>query len=130
VDAKLTDEVLALVTATAGLTANEIAVSLRASQAEAAQAVRVLQAQGLVRRSPAVAATWSAVGAAGEDGYAPVDAGKDVHGTPWAVSVTVTEKGPGLIVSTGHGDLLFEGAERERYAEAVARAVSPGQVSG
>jgi hypothetical protein len=58
-------------------------------------------------------------------GYAPVDSGRDSDGTPWAVAASI----PGMIVSVGSEDVLLKGEQRDRFAEAVARAVTPGQVS-
>jgi hypothetical protein len=59
------------------------------------------------------------------DGYAPVDSGMDSDGTPWAIAASDA----GLIASVGAEDVLLKGAERDRFAEAVARAVTPGRVT-
>jgi hypothetical protein len=59
------------------------------------------------------------------DGYAPVDSGMDSDGTPWAIAASDV----GLIASVGAEDVLLKDAERDRFAEAVARAVTPGQVT-
>lgn len=58
-------------------------------------------------------------------GFAPVDSGTDSDGTPWAVAASI----PGLIVSVGTEDVFLKGEQRDRFAEAVARAVTPGQVA-
>jgi hypothetical protein len=60
------------------------------------------------------------------DGYAPVDSGTDSDGTPWGIAAS----GSGLTVSVGTEDVLLKGGERDRFAEAVARAVTPGQAAG
>jgi hypothetical protein len=54
-----------------------------------------------------------------------VDSGFDSDGTRWAL--TVTGDGLGLLVSVGFEDALLYGADRDRFAEAAARAVTPGQ---
>jgi hypothetical protein len=59
------------------------------------------------------------------DGYATVDSGTDSAGMPWAIAAGDS----GLIVSVGCEDVLPKGSERDRFAEAVARAVTPGQVT-
>jgi hypothetical protein len=54
-----------------------------------------------------------------------IDSGTDSDGTPWSVAASA----PGMIVSVGAEDVLLKGAGRDRFAEAVARAVTPGQVT-
>lgn len=60
------------------------------------------------------------------DGYVMVDAGLDSRGDAWEVGMHGTD----FIVTLTPGawQLAFEdGSERDRFAEAVARAVTPGQ---
>lgn len=60
-----------------------------------------------------------------DDPYTVVDSGRDTVGTPWEIGVS--DLG-GLMVSSRRG-LILHGKQRDRFAEAVARAVTPGQVT-
>jgi hypothetical protein len=60
------------------------------------------------------------------DGYTEVARGSSAQGWPWEVGVD----GDSLAVSIARGPrMLLDGDERDRFAEAVARAVTPGQVT-
>jgi hypothetical protein len=54
-----------------------------------------------------------------------IDSGRDSDGTPWAIAASDA----GLIASVGTEDVLLKGEQRDRFAEPVARAVTPGQVT-
>lgn len=58
------------------------------------------------------------------DPYTVIDSGKDTVGTSWEVGLS--DLG-GLMVSSARRGLILHGKERDRFAEAVARAVMPGQ---
>lgn len=56
--------------------------------------------------------------------YTRVGEGKDEFGRPWKVFKLGDD---GLVIDT-RTELVLDGAERDRFAEAVARAVTPGHV--
>jgi ferric-dicitrate binding protein FerR (iron transport regulator) len=55
--------------------------------------------------------------------YREIARGTDRYGTPWQVG---TDEGA-LTVTLYGASVDIDGAEKERFAEAVARAVTPGQ---
>jgi len=59
------------------------------------------------------------------DTYREIARGTDRYGTPWQVG---TDEGA-LTVTLYGASVDIDGAEKERFAEAVARACTPGQVS-
>jgi hypothetical protein len=67
--------------------------------------------------------------------YTALAGGRDIYGRPWEVGtrggVTVVTFGDTIRVFDGEeGDSDGGRGDRDRFAEAVARAVTPGQVSG
>lgn len=56
------------------------------------------------------------------DDYTVIDSGETAHGWSWEVGVTAS----GLVVRAGAIRLLIEDEQRDRFAGAVARAVTPG----
>lgn len=57
------------------------------------------------------------------DTYREIARGTDRYGTPWQVG---TDEGA-LTVTLCGASVDIDGAEKERFAEAVARAMTPGQ---
>lgn len=55
-----------------------------------------------------------------------IDNGRTMFGGRWKVGT----EGSVLVVAVDQMGLLLDGDERDRFAEAVARAVTPGQTSG
>jgi hypothetical protein len=69
------------------------------------------------------------------DGYTALAGGRDIYGRPWEVGMRRAV----MVVTFGDVIRVFDDEEgesdggatdRDRFAEAVARAVTPGQVSG
>jgi len=60
------------------------------------------------------------------DGYTEIDSGTVPPGVRWEVG----RQGERLLVAVGGSLISLNGAPRDRFAEAVARAVTPGQASG
>jgi len=58
------------------------------------------------------------------ESYAELAIGQDAQGSPWGVDAT----SGALIVHVGNCTAVIEGKDRDRFAEAVARAVTPGRV--
>jgi hypothetical protein len=52
-----------------------------------------------------------------------VGSGADFFGTPWKVSRTNSS----LLIKVGPEEIELDGGQAGRFAEAVARAVTPGQ---
>jgi hypothetical protein len=61
-----------------------------------------------------------------DEPYTVIDSGKDTMGTSWEIGVS--DLG-GLMVSSARRGLILHGEKRDRFAEAVARAVMPGQAA-
>lgn len=60
------------------------------------------------------------------DTYTEIKRGEDVYGIRWAVG---TDEGA-LVVMIGGSVGTLDGAERDRFTEAVNRSAMPGQASG
>jgi hypothetical protein len=67
------------------------------------------------------------------DNYDRADSGEDVYGIRWEIGTGYENGGAvegRLHVHVGDQTVMLDGTEREKFAEAVARAAMPGQVDG